>query len=106
MKKNIRYSVWETNSSLSHSLIIMSKDEYDTLMKMSEDDNYKWDTWDEKWVTAEKIAAEKASTVDDDWDEWRYRDSYFNEYGEYEIKLFTTEHGDQVVGISYASEDY
>lgn len=101
MRKNIRYGVWETNSSLSHSLIIMSKDEYDTLMKMSKDDNYKWDTWDEKWVTAEK-----AGTVDDDWDEWRYRDSYFNEYGEYEIKAFTTEHGDQVVGISYASEDY
>lgn len=101
MKKNIRYGVWETNSSLSHSLIIMSKDEYDTLMKMDEDDNYKWDTWDEKWVTTEK-----AGTVDDDWDEWRYRDSYFDEYGEYEIKLFTTEHGDQVVGISYASEDY
>lgn len=101
MKKNIRYSVWETNSSLSHSLVIMSKDEYDTLMKMSEDDNYKWDTWDKKWVTAEK-----ASAVDDDWDEWRYRNSYFNEYGEYEVKTFTTEHGDQVVGISYASEDY
>lgn len=101
MKKNIRYGVWETNSSLSHSLIIMSKEEYDTLMKMDADDNYKWDTWDDKWVTAEK-----ASTVDDDWDEWRYRDSYFSEYGEYEIKSFTTEHGDQVVGISYASEDY
>lgn len=101
MKKNIRYSVWETNSSLSHSLIIMSKDEYDTLMKMSEDDNYKWDTWDEKWVTAEK-----ASVVDDDWDEWRYRDDYFDEEADYEIKLFTTEHGDQVVGISYAKEEY
>lgn len=104
MKKNIRYSVWETNSSLSHSLIIMSKQEYDKLIAMSEDDNYKWDTWDEKWVTAEN--AEKTSIVDDDWNEWRYRDSYFNEYGEYEVKTFTTEHGDQVVGISYASEDY
>lgn len=101
MKKNIRYSVWETNSSLSHSLIIMSKDEYDTLMKMSEDDNYKWDTWDEKWV-----AAEKASTVDGNWDEWRYRNSYFDEEAEYEVKLYTTEHGDKVVGISYAKEEY
>ena len=101
MKKNIRYGVWETNSSLSHSLIIMSKDEYDTLMKMSEDDNYKWDTWDEKWVTAEK-----ASIVDDNWDEWRYRNSYFDEEAEYEVKLYTTEHGDKVVGISYAKEDY
>ena len=101
MKKNIRYGVWETNSSLSHSLIIMSEKEYRKLIEMCNDDNYKWDTWDEKWVTAEK-----ASIADDDWDEWRYRDSYFNEYGDYEIKLFTTEHGDQVVGISYASEDY
>lgn len=101
MKKNIRYSVWETNSSLSHSLIIMSKDEYDTLMKMSEDDNYKWDTWDEKWVTAEK-----ASTVDDDWDEWRYRNSYFDEEADYEIEHYTTDHGDKVVAISYAKEDY
>lgn len=101
MRRNIRYGVWETNSSLSHSLIIMSKDEYDTLMKMDEDDNYKWDTWDEKWITAEK-----ASIVDDDWDEWRYRDSYFDEEAEYEVKFYTTEHGDKVVGISYAKEDY
>ena len=101
MKKNIRYGVWETNSSLSHSLIIMSKDEYDTLMKMDEDDNYKWDTWDDKWVTTEK-----ASTVDDDWDKWRYRDSYFDEEAEYEVKLYTTEHGDKVVGISYAKDEH
>lgn len=101
MKKNIRYGVWETNSSLSHSLMIISKDEYDTLMKMCEDDNYKWDIEEEKWVSIEEI-----NNTDDDRDKWRYRDSYFDEYGDYEIKMFTTEHGDKVVGISYACEDY
>lgn len=101
MKKNIRYGVWETNSSLSHSLMIVSKDEYDTLMKMCEDDNYKWDVEEEKWVSIEEI-----NNIDGDWNERWYRDSYFNEYGDYEIKMFTTEHGDKVVGISYACEDY
>lgn len=101
MKKNIRYGVWETNSSLSHSLMIVSKEEYDTLMKMCEDDNYKWDVEEEKWVPIKEI-----DTTDDDRDKWRYRDSYFDEYGDYEIKMFTTEHGDKVVGISYACEDY
>lgn len=101
MKKNIRYGVWETNSSLSHSLMIVSKDEYDTLMKMCEDDNYKWDIEEEKWVSIEEI-----NNTDGDWNERCYRDSYFDEYGDYEIKMFTTEHGDKVVGISYACEDY
>lgn len=100
MRKNIRYSVWETNSSLSHSLIIMSKDEYDTIMKMSEDDNYKWDSCDEKWVNVQELTEEQLER------DWRYRDDYFDEEAEYEVKEYTTEHGDQVVGISYASEDY
>jgi len=98
MKKNVRYGVWETNSSLSHSLMIISKDEYDALMEMCEDDNYKWDVEEEKWVSIEEI--------DTNQSKWRYRDSYFNEYGDYEVEMFTTEHGDQVVGISYANEDY
>lgn len=99
MKKNIRYGVWETNSSLSHSLIIMSKDEYDTLMKMSEDDNYTWDVIDRKWVSTQKLTEKQLES-------WRYQDSYFDEEAEYEIEHYTTEHGDQVVGISYAKEDY
>lgn len=99
MKKNIRYGVWETNSSLSHSLIIMPKEEYDTLMKMDEDDNYKWDIWDEKWVSIQGLTEEELES-------WRYRNSYFDEEAEYEIKHYTTDHGDKVVAISYAKEDY
>ena len=99
MKKNVRYGVWETNSSLSHSLIIMSKDEYDALMKMDEDDNYKWDTWDETWVNTQGLTEEELES-------WRYRNDYFDEEAEYEVKFYPTEHGDKVVGISYAKEDY
>jgi len=100
MRKNIRYSVWETNSSLSHSLIIMSKDEYDTIMKMSEDDNYKWDSCDEKWVNVQELTEEQLER------DWRYRDDYFDEEAEYEVKFYITEHGDKVVGISYAKEEH
>lgn len=99
MKKNIRYSVWETNSSLSHSLIIMSKDEYDALMKMDEDDNYKWDIWDEKWVSIQGLTEKELES-------WRYRNSYFDEEADYEIKHYATDHGDKVVAISYAKEDH
>ena len=100
MRRNIRYSVWETNSSLSHSLIIMSKKEYDTLMKMSEDDNYKWDSCDEKWVNVQELSEEQLER------DWRYRNDYFDEEAEYEVKEYTTEHGDKVVAISYAKEEH
>ena len=101
MKKNIRYSVWETNSSLSHSLMIMSEKEYRKLVEMCNDDNYKWDRCDEKWVHITDLTEEQLEEED-----WRYRDDYFDEEAEYEVKFYTTEHGDKVVGISYAKEDY
>ena len=101
MKKNIRYSVWETNSSLSHSLMIMSEKEYRKLVEMCNDDNYKWDTWNEKWVHTTDLIEEQLEE-----EEWRYRDDYFDEEAEYEVKFYTTEHGDKVVGISYAKEEY
>lgn len=40
MKKQIRFSVYETNSSLSHSLQMMSKKDYEEFMKHEEDDNW------------------------------------------------------------------
>lgn len=99
MKKNIRYSVWETNSSLSHSLIIMSKEEFDKLSNLCKDDNYRWDREEEEWVKVENIKEE-------DLDGWRFADTYFDEEAEYEIEHYTTEHGDKVVAISMAKEDY
>lgn len=100
MKKNIRYGVWETNSSLSHSLVIMSEEEYKKLIEMCNDDNYKWDSCDEKWVNVQKLTEEQLER------DWRYRNDYFDEEAEYEVKKYTTEHGDEVVAISYAKEEY
>lgn len=99
MKKNIRYGVWETNSSLSHSLMIMSEKEYEKLIEMCNDDNYKWDVWDEKWVSTQGLTEEELES-------WHYRDDYFDEEAEYEVKFYTTEHGDKVVAISYAKAEY
>lgn len=99
MKKQVRYRVWETNSSLSHSLTIMSEQEYKKLLEKCDDDRYVWDAEEEKWVNVEQVE-------EDNLGKFPYRESYFDEWGDYEIKLFTTEHGDKVVGISYACEDY
>ena len=99
MKKNIRYGVWETNSSLSHSLIIMSEEEFNKLTDLCKDDNYRWDREEEEWVKVENIKEE-------DLDEWRFADTCFDEEAEYEIISHTTEHGDKVVAISMAKESY
>ena len=100
MRRNIRYGVWETNSSLSHSLIIMSEEEYKKLIEMCNDDNYKWDCCDEKWVNVQELTEEQLER------DWHYRNDYFDEEAEYEVISHTTEHGDKVVAISMAKEDY
>ena len=43
MKSQIRCSVFETNSSMMHTLQIMSKADYDKFMKYEEDDDWVWD---------------------------------------------------------------
>lgn len=97
MKVQYRFNTFETNSSLSHSLQLMSKAEFDDLMAKDESDDWVWDEWKEKWVNVN--SAEFESCGD-------YRDSYFDEEAYYEIEEYTTPSGEVVVGISRAKNDY
>ena len=94
MKRQIRYNVFETNSSMCHSLQLMTKADYDEFIRKDESDEWVWSRWRKKWVKVNS----------DEYDE-DCTNSYFDEEADYEIKEFTTPSGDIVVGISYAKED-
>ena len=94
MKRQIRYNVFETNSSMCHSLQLMTKANYDEFIRKDESDEWVWSRWRKKWVKVDS----------DEYDE-DCTNSYFDEEADYEIKEFTTPSGDIVVGISYAKED-
>ena len=97
MKKQIRFNVFETNSSMMHTLQIMSKADYDKFMEYEEDDDWVWDRYDEVWLNKNDYEEDELEECDD---------SFFDEESDYEIQELTTEHGDVVVAISRAKEDY
>lgn len=92
MKKQIRFGSFETNSSMTHSLQMMSKKDYEELLRYEKDDNWAWNFWYDKWVRVD------SNEYDDECG------SYFDEEADYIIKEFTTERGDVVVAISKAKE--
>ena len=94
MKRQIRYNVFETNSSMCHSLPLMNKVDYDAFMAKENSDDWAWNWENEKWVRVDSEEYDEDCT-----------DSYFNEEADYAIEEFTTPSGDIVVGISYAMED-
>ena len=95
MKRQIRFSVFETNSSMSHSLQLMTKADYEELLAKEESDDWAWNWENEKWVRVDSEEYDEDCT-----------NSYFDEEADYEIEEFTTPSGDVVVGISRAKEDY
>lgn len=97
MKKQIRFSVFETNSSMVHTLQIMSKADYDKFMEYEENDDWVWDRCDEVWLNKNDYEDGELDDCDD---------SFFDEEADYEIQEFTTEHGDVVVAISRVKQDY
>ena len=97
MKEQIRFNVFETNSSMMHSLQIMSKEDYEEFLKYEKDDDWVWDNYEEIWRNKKEL--DKKELKD-------YNESFFDEEVDYEIKEFTTEHGDVVVAISMAQEAY
>ena len=94
MKKQIRFNVFETNSSMCHSLQLMTKADYEELLAKEESDDWAWNWENEKWVRVDSEEYDEDCT-----------NSYFDEEADYEIEEFTTPSGDVVVGISYAMED-
>ena len=94
MKRQIRYNVFEPNSSMCHSMQLMNEVDYDEFMAKENSDDWAWNWENEKWVRVDSEEYDEDCT-----------DSYFNEEADYAIEEFTTPSGDIVVGISYAMED-
>ena len=107
--RQIRYSTFETNSSSTHTLIIMTKDEYD---KLCNEELY-IDSWKESLITKEQVD-DKTSNYEgyENQDECR-RDSGIytldewidDEYLEYDEYTYTSPSGDEIVAIAKYGRD-
>ena len=112
MKKNIRWGLFETNSSMSISLYIMSEKEYEAFLEHEKDDDWVWNSDVEQWMTKEDMIStinpDIVEYYDFDTDDlpYPYSRSAFGGGVEYETKEYVTEHGDKVVAISGACIDY
>ena len=96
MKRQIRKSVWETNSSSVNTLTIMSKREFKDWEARWDDPNWVWDNDYEKQVSVNDM---------ENGDGYRYSPNPCEDSGgwcTYDMKTeeFTTEHGDEVVAVS------
>lgn len=97
MKRQIRRSVFETNSSSVHSLTMCTQSDYDRW----KNEELIYDYWDNKLISTDEL--------DDDYEEERYYtydrfDDYALDYETFE-DTFTTENGDTVVAFGYYSRD-
>lgn len=102
MKKQIRFGVYETNSSMSNALTIMSKKEYDDLLNKCKDKNWMWNVWDEEWVNVSGMSEDE---IYEKYDKHEIRYSFFDDEAEGEIATYTTESGDEIVAISQCKWD-
>lgn len=110
MKRIIRKGTFETNSSSTHSLTFMTKDQFD---KWRNGELYKERYGDRLYTKeeydklVEKTAEENNTTVEElkDAPSWEYElpESYEewrdDEYLETDYDSYTTEHGDEIVAV-------
>ena len=98
MKRWIRRSAWETNSSSTNTLTIMTKKESEDWDRKWNDPDWVWDYINEIWVNKNE-SEEYKKHPDEFWD---------NPCGDcYEIETteYTTEHGDEIVAVSIYGYD-
>lgn len=98
-KRQIRYGVFETNSSMTHALTICTEEEYNKWRK----GELIYDDWDNKLV---EVPADYDEDEDEDWQYQTYgayQDSH--EYCEDFKKNFTTPSGDNMVAFGYYGHD-
>ena len=92
MKRQIRFGVFETNSSSVHSLTIVSKEEYEKFkndeLRMS---------WKSKLIDS--------SDPEFDGDDTMTYESYGEDYEWFESE-YTTKSGETVVAFGYYGENY
>ena len=94
MKRQIRFGVWETNSSSVNTLTIMSEKEYEDYMYKWNSDEYLWDDYNKEFVNVKDIKKYNSHRFFSNPCETPYN------YFEKEIATYTTEHGDKVIAIS------
>ena len=97
MKKQIRFGVFETNSSSCHTLCICTKEEFE-----------KWQNGELLFDYYKDKLVEKPQDWDEDprgelrtYDEW-YEDDYLETYEE----EYTSPSGDQIVAFGKYGNDY
>lgn len=111
MRIQVRYGVFETNSSMSQTLIIISKKEYEEFFRREDDENWLWNSDEDKWVPKEEVISNfdpdrlKYFDFEDNFP-YPYSKSAFDEEMEYEEKEYTTEHGDEIIVFAGARADY
>ncbi len=94
MKKQIRLGVFETNSSSVNTLMIMSAKEYKNFMEKWDDPDWFWDSYEDCWVYyKDKLNDRYRYSPNPCETEW----SYF----EKETATYITEHGDEIVAVSF-----
>lgn len=91
MKQQIRYGVFETNSSSVHSLTIVSKEEFEKFKK----GNLIFDRWNDALVEASE---------NEDRDYETYDNLGGNEYETF-VQNYTTKNGDEIVAFGYYGHD-
>ena len=95
--RKVRLGIFETNSSVVHSLCIVTEDDFNKF----KDGELVYDRWNEELVDASKV------NLDEDggnqyWAEEEYGGGYFD----VDYQPFTTPSGDKMVVMCYYGEDY
>ena len=110
MKKSIRFGVFETNSSSTHSLTMCSSEDYDKWVNGDVLLNDNWNFKGQQWITKEKaieyLKEKSYYNEDDDLEEllaeceFYTENKYFDdEYLEGYSETYTTANGDEVVAF-------
>lgn len=99
MKRQIRFGVFETNSSLVHNITMCSKNDFQKWI----DGEFVWDRWSECFINADDERVQK----DDEKRYLTYEQFHDWDYLEYETfkKTYITESGDKVVAFGYYGHD-
>lgn len=93
MKRQIRFKTFETNSSNTNSLTVMTKAEYKEFVRKWDSDDWVWDAWHEKWILRDDMDEEG-------YHEYRYYDDPTQGCLELETKEYTSPSGDELVVVS------
>ena len=110
MKRQVRFGVWESNSSSTHSLTMVSNEEYE---KWKNGEYYM--NWDDTLVSMEDIEKEFEKekdgykTIEDfmESNDYNSYDDWWDSKQDYETfeKTYKTKSGESVVAFGYHGQD-